>query len=82
MERYTAMYHHGQPGLPDDPVIAYVNGLRAAGAAPGSTTTRRARPVQWHDLSDGEIWIAHGGVNPCDLVVRRGDRELRTRWLC
>jgi hypothetical protein len=33
-------------------------------------------------LLDGEIWIAHGGVNPCGLVVRRGDQELRTRWLC
>jgi hypothetical protein len=43
MERYTVMYPHGQPGLPDDPVTAYVNNLRTAGAAPGSTTTRRAR---------------------------------------
>jgi hypothetical protein len=33
-------------------------------------------------MSDGEIWTAHGGVNPCGLFVRRGDRELRTRWLC
>jgi hypothetical protein len=33
-------------------------------------------------LSDGEIWTAHGGVNPYGLVVWRGDRELRTRWLC
>jgi hypothetical protein len=31
-------------------------------------------------MSDGEIWTAHGGVNPCGLFVRRGDRELRTRW--
>jgi hypothetical protein len=23
-------------------------------------------------LSDGEIWTAHGGVNLCGLVVRRG----------
>jgi hypothetical protein len=23
-------------------------------------------------VSDGEIWTAHGGVNPCGLVVRRG----------
>jgi hypothetical protein len=29
-------------------------------------------------LSDGEIWIAHGGVNPSGLVAWRGDRELRT----
>jgi hypothetical protein len=27
----------------------------------------------WHAvLSDGEIWIAHGGVNPCGLFVRWG----------
>jgi hypothetical protein len=49
MERYTAMYPHGQPCLPDDPVTAYVNDLRVAGAAPGSTTTRRARTAQRHD---------------------------------
>jgi hypothetical protein len=23
-------------------------------------------------LLDGEIWTAHGGVNPCILFVRRG----------
>jgi hypothetical protein len=23
-------------------------------------------------MSDGEIWTAHGDVNPCGLVVRRG----------
>jgi hypothetical protein len=33
-------------------------------------------------LPDGEIWTAHGGVNPCGLVVPRGDWDLRTRWLC
>jgi hypothetical protein len=42
----------------------------------------RDRPYLVRQLSDGEIWTAHGGVNPCGLVVRRGDRELRTRWLC
>jgi hypothetical protein len=31
-----------------------------------------------HGVSDGEIWTAHRGVNPCGLVVRRGDRELKT----
>jgi hypothetical protein len=35
MERYSAMYPHQQPGLPDDPVTAYVNGLRTTGAALG-----------------------------------------------
>jgi hypothetical protein len=39
MERYIAMYPHGQPGLPNDPVTAYVDSLRATGAASGSTTT-------------------------------------------
>jgi hypothetical protein len=42
MERYIAMYPRGQPGLPDDPVTAYVNDLRTTGATPGSPTTRRA----------------------------------------
>jgi hypothetical protein len=49
MERYTVMYPRGQPRLPNDLVTAYVNGLYAAGAAPGSTTTRRARTAQCHD---------------------------------
>jgi hypothetical protein len=40
--------------------------------------TARDHPYLARQLSDGEIWTAHGGVNPCDLVVRRGDRELRT----
>jgi hypothetical protein len=46
MERYTAMYPRGQPGLPDDPVTAYVNNLRATRVAPGSTTTRRAQTMR------------------------------------
>jgi hypothetical protein len=40
------MFPHGQPSLPDDPVTAYVNNLRATGAAPGSTTTRRTRTTR------------------------------------
>jgi hypothetical protein len=51
MERYTAMYPRGQPGLLDDPVTAYVNSLRTTGAAPRSTTTRRARTARRHDLT-------------------------------
>jgi hypothetical protein len=39
----------GQPGLPDDPVMAYVKNLRATGAAPGSMTTRRTRTTRLHD---------------------------------
>jgi hypothetical protein len=37
MERYTAMYPRGQPGLPDDPVMTYVDALQASRTAPGST---------------------------------------------
>jgi hypothetical protein len=38
MERYTVVYPRGQPGLPNDPVTAYVNDLRATYASPGSAT--------------------------------------------
>jgi hypothetical protein len=37
------MYPCRQPGLPDDTVTAYVNGLNTTGAAPRSTTTQRAQ---------------------------------------
>jgi hypothetical protein len=33
-----------------------------------------ATPYLARQLSDGEIWTT-GGVNPCGLVVRRGDRS-------
>jgi hypothetical protein len=36
-------------------------------------------PYLARQLSDGEVWTAHGGVNPCGLVIQWGDRELRTR---
>jgi hypothetical protein len=49
MERYTAMYPCGQPGLPDDPVTAYVNNLHATNAAPGSMMTRRAWTTRQHN---------------------------------
>jgi hypothetical protein len=49
MDRYTAMYPRGQPGLPDDPVTTYVNGLCTTGATLGSPTTRRARTARHHD---------------------------------
>jgi hypothetical protein len=49
MGRYTAMYPRGQPGLPDDPVTAYIKNLRATSAAPRSTTTPRARTTRRHD---------------------------------
>jgi hypothetical protein len=46
MEQYTTMYPHGQPGLPDDPVMAYVNDLRATCVTSGPATARRA-PSTW-----------------------------------
>jgi hypothetical protein len=49
MERYTAMYPRGQPGLPDDPVTAYVNDLHTTSDAPGSLTTQRALTARRHD---------------------------------
>jgi hypothetical protein len=49
MEQYIAMYPRGQPGLPDDPVTAYFNGLRTTIAAPGSTTAQRASTMRHHD---------------------------------
>jgi hypothetical protein len=49
MERYTTMYPRGQPGLPDDPMTAYVNDLCSTGAASGSTMTQRARTTRRHD---------------------------------
>jgi hypothetical protein len=51
MERYTIMYPSGQLGLPDDPVMAYVNDLRATGASSGSTTTRRPPTTRPRDPS-------------------------------
>jgi hypothetical protein len=42
MEWYCTMYPYGQPGLPDDPVTADVDSLRAISIVPGSTATRRA----------------------------------------
>jgi hypothetical protein len=59
MERYTAMYPRGQPGLPDDPVTTYVNGLSTSGAAPGSTTTWRARIARYHDpMRECNVYVA------------------------
>jgi hypothetical protein len=64
--------------------ISFVSLPKMIAGASCHRATRRARdhPYLARQLSDGEIWTAHGGVNPCGLVVRRGDRELRTRWLC
>jgi hypothetical protein len=49
MEWYSTMYPRGQPGLPDDPVTAYVDSLRATSIVHGSATTRRAPTAQRHD---------------------------------
>jgi hypothetical protein len=42
MERYIAMYPRGQPGLPDELLTAYVNGLRATRTTSGTATTQSA----------------------------------------
>jgi hypothetical protein len=49
MERYTTMYPRGQPGLPDNPVTAYVNNLRVTGAVSGSAALRRTPTTRRHD---------------------------------
>jgi hypothetical protein len=33
----------------------------------------RLLPYLVRQLSDGEIWTAHEGVNPCGLVIRWGE---------
>jgi hypothetical protein len=49
MEKYTTMYPHGQLGLLDDPVMDYVNNLRAIGTAPGSAMTRGTQTTRHRD---------------------------------
>jgi hypothetical protein len=49
---------------------------------PSCCTRARDHPYLARQLSDGEIWTAHVGVNPYGLVVQCGDREPRARWLC
>jgi hypothetical protein len=51
MERYTAMYPRGKPGLLDDPVTAYVDVLRASHTTPGSVTARREPQVLARDFT-------------------------------
>jgi hypothetical protein len=51
MERYIAMYPRGQSGLPDDPVTAYMNDLRAICVASGSATTLRALSMRLRDTT-------------------------------
>jgi hypothetical protein len=65
MERYTAMYPRGQPSLPDDLVTAYINNLRAIGAASGSVTTRRA-------LTETTRISANGNPTLCTSVIVPG----------
>jgi hypothetical protein len=58
MERYSTMYPRGQPGLPDDPVTAYVDSLRATSIVPGSITTRREPTAR-----------CHGPTRECNVCV-------------
>jgi hypothetical protein len=83
MERYTTMYPRGQPGLPDDPVTAYVNGLRTTGAASGSPTTRRAPTVRRHDPTrECNVCVAPASSSSESEPVPRhrgADAQRRTR---
>jgi hypothetical protein len=84
MERYTAMYPHGQPFLPNDPVTAYVNSLRTAGAAFGSTTTRRAGTMRRHDpTQECNICVATASSSfESEPAPRhRGTDDQRRMWL-
>jgi hypothetical protein len=65
-------------------IISFVSSPKMIAGANCHHAARRTHdhPYLTRQLSHGEIWTAHGGVNPCGLVVRRGGRELRTRWLC
>jgi hypothetical protein len=59
MERYTAMYPCGQPGLPNDPVMAYINNLCVTGTAPGSTTAWRTWTTRRHDPTrEWNVYVA------------------------
>jgi hypothetical protein len=50
---------------PPPPVDEYVSDSTVGSDSEAPATLRRA-------LSDGEIWTAHGVVNPSGLVVQRG----------
>jgi hypothetical protein len=50
MAWYNAMYPSGQQGLPDDPVAAYMDALRAFYTAPGSVAARRGTPASLLDF--------------------------------
>jgi hypothetical protein len=76
MEWYTAMYPHGQPGLPDDPVTAYINNLRATSTSPGSTTNRRAWTTRQRDPTrECNVCVASASSSsepelaPCHLLM-------------
>jgi hypothetical protein len=84
MERYTAMYPRGQPGLPDDPVTAYVNDLCETGAAPGSMATRRARATRRHDPTrECNVCVASSSSSsePEPASRHRAANTLRRAWL-
>jgi hypothetical protein len=83
MERYTAMYPLEQPGLPDDPVTAYVNNLRSTGATSVSTMTRRtptARPRAPTRECNSCVASATSSSDPEPVLRRRAtDTQLRAR---
>jgi hypothetical protein len=84
MEQYTVMYPRGQPGLPDDPVTAYVDYLRTTDDAPGSTTTRTARTMRRHDPTrecNVCMAFASSSFEPEPAPRHRGADAQRRAWL-
>jgi hypothetical protein len=84
MERHTAMYPRGQSGLPDDPVTTYVNGVHTIGAAPGSTTTQRARTARRHDpMRECKVCVATASSSSESEPAprHRGADDQRRAWL-
>jgi hypothetical protein len=64
MERYIVMYPHGQLGLPDDLVTAYVNNLCAISATLGFTMTQRVRTTRQHDPTrECNVYVASASSN-------------------
>jgi hypothetical protein len=84
LERYTAMYPRGQQGLPDDPMTAYVDALRASYTALGSATAWRVPQATVHDFTrECFICMASGSSSSTDAESaprhRATDAQRRAR---
>jgi hypothetical protein len=81
MERYTAMYPSEQRDLPDDPVTAYVNNLRATVADFDSAMTRRTPTTRSLDPTrDCNVFVASASSSSdLELAPRRRATDTQ-RW--